>query len=207
MKTASISLCALLALAGCARGNAEPAAASSMAVDWRSIATEHDRERLRDWRPALVRALRSAEGAGFGADIAREGALLEPDAAIAWGELPQGEYRCRMIKLGAKSEGMLGYVAYPPFVCRVRQEGDLIGFAKLTGSQRPIGHILPATHGRMVFLGTMQLSDETRALDYGRDQERDMAGLVQRIGPSRWRIVFPSPHFESLTDVLELVPR
>jgi hypothetical protein len=43
-------------------------------------------------------------------------------------------------------------------------------------------------------------------MDYGRDANRDMAGIVQRIGPRRWRLVLPYPHFESLLDVVELVP-
>ena len=34
-----------------------------------------------------------------------------------------------------------------------------------------------------------------------------MAGLVERIGDNRWRLVFPYPHFESTLDVLELVPK
>ena len=40
----------------------------------------------------------------------------------------------------------------------------------------------------MVFLGTMMLGDETRALDYGRDPVRDVAGLLERVGPRRWRL-------------------
>ena len=35
---------------------------------------------------------------------------------------------------------------------------------------------------------------------------RDVAGYVERIGPSRWRLVMPQPHFESKVDVMELVP-
>ncbi|MDB5668625.1 MAG: hypothetical protein JWL74_1575, partial [Alphaproteobacteria bacterium] len=35
---------------------------------------------------------------------------------------------------------------------------------------------------------------------------RDMAGIVERIGDRRWRIVLPRPSFESIVDVLELVP-
>ncbi|HEU4704481.1 MAG TPA: DUF4893 domain-containing protein, partial [Sphingomicrobium sp.] len=41
---------------------------------------------------------------------------------------------------------------------------------------------------------------------YGRDKERDVAGFVERIGPDRWRLLMPRPHFESRIDVLELVP-
>ena len=39
-----------------------------------------------------------------------------------------------------------------------------------------------------------------------RTEQRDVAGYVERIGPSRWRLVMPKPHFESQLDVMELVP-
>ena len=45
-----------------------------------------------------------------------------------------------------------------------------------------------------------------RALQYGQDETRDVAGYVERIGPDRWRLVMPKPHFESQLDVMELVP-
>jgi hypothetical protein len=50
------------------------------------------------------------------------------------------------------------------------------------------------------------LADESRALQYGRDTERDVAGYVESIGPNRWRLIMPRPHFESVMDVMELVP-
>jgi hypothetical protein len=52
----------------------------------------------------------------------------------------------------------------------------------------------------------MQLGDETRAYQYGIDAERDLAGILERVGDQRWRLVFPYPHFESLLDVIELTP-
>ena len=208
MGRACLALCAALALTGCARGaRTEPQFASAAPPDWRSLATAYDRERLRNWRSVWVNALRKAQAAGFGPTIAREGALLQPDAAVAWQDIPDGDYRCRTIKIGAQQEGLLNYIAYPAFNCRVRREDGLTAFAKLTGSQRPIGHLLPDPGNRRIFLGTLQLGDETRALEYGRDQERDMVALAERIGDNRWRLVFPSPRFESMTDILELVPR
>ncbi|HEX8532654.1 MAG TPA: DUF4893 domain-containing protein [Allosphingosinicella sp.] len=207
MIRACLALCSALALAGCSRSHeAHPQSAAAAPPDWRSIATEDDRARIRDWRSAWVEALRRAQAAGFGTVIAREGALLQPDAAAEWQDFPDGVYRCRTIKIGGQRQGMLDYVAYPAFDCRVRREDGLISFAKLTGSQRPIGYVLPTAGERMIFLGTLQLGDETRALEYGRDRERDMAGIVERIGERRWRLVFPRPHFESMTDILELVP-
>jgi hypothetical protein len=58
----------------------------------------------------------------------------------------------------------------------------------------------------MVFLGSLQLADERGVLRYGHDVERDLAGFVERIGPRRWRLILPFPHFESLLDVIEIVP-
>jgi hypothetical protein len=197
---------ALTLLSGCAAMQPATQVITEPSRDWRAVATDDDRARLRDWRSDFVSALKSARAAGHSAEIDREGALLEPDAAIPGGPIPNGLYRCRVIKLGAKSQGLLDYVAYPYFACRVLQERELQGFAKLTGSQRPIGLIFPGDAVRQVFLGTLVLGDESRAMQYGRDRERDVAGYVERIGPKRWRLLMPAPHFESRTDVMELVP-
>ena len=203
MRLAPILLLAALTV-GCAR--LEPLDHVIHAQhDWRSAATEDDRDRLREWRSAFASALEAARAAGHAQEIAREGALLQPDAALG-GLIPDGDYRCRVIKLGAKSPGLLDYVAYPYFLCRVQQQGQLQSFAKLTGSQRHVGLIFPGDALRQVFLGTLVLSDEQRAMHYGADRERDLAGFVERIGPDRWRLILPSPHFESKLDVIELVP-
>jgi hypothetical protein len=197
---------AMTLLSGCAAMQPATQVITEPSRDWRAVATDDDRARLRDWRSDFVSALKSARAAGHSAEIDREGALLEPDAAIPGGPIPNGLYRCRVIKLGAKSQGLLDYVAYPYFACRVQQERELQGFAKLSGSQRPIGLIFPGDAVRQVFLGTLVLGDESRAMQYGRDRERDVAGWVERIGPNRWRMLMPAPHFESRTDVMELVP-
>jgi len=195
----------LLALPACAT-TAAPRQAADSPRDWRFAATGQDRERLRDWRDAFKTALERARAAGHGANIEREGALLQPDAALGAVPIPNGNYRCRVIKVGAKTAGMLEYVSYPDFACRIRPERGIQGFAKLTGSQRPAGLIFPNDELRQVFLGTLVLGDETRAMQYGRDEERDVAAFVEKIGPNRWRMIMPYPAFESLIDVMELVP-
>ena len=196
----------LLGLTACG-GFGQPAAVvPKPTLDWRSVATDSDRERLREWRTAFTDALRAARASGHADEIAREGALLEPVAARGGGPIPNGEYRCRVTKLGAKSSGLLNYVSYPAFNCRIVQAGAVQDFAKLGGSQRQIGSIFPGDPLRQVFLGTLVLGDESRALQYGRDTERDVAGFVERIGPNRWRLIMPRPHFESIMDVMELVP-
>ena len=202
-----IALFAALLLTACgARAPVVEAASARPARPWRIVATEADRTRLRDWRSAWMRGLQQARSAGHGAEIAREGALLTPDAALEGAGLPNGDYRCRVIKIGSPSTAGLAYVPYPAFACRVRAEGALQHFTKLTGSQRPVGHIYPDGEVRAVFLGTLMLSDERMAMRYGQDSQRDLAGAVERIGPRRWRMVLPFPRFESLVDVIELVP-
>ena len=173
---------------------------------WREAATANDEKRLHDWRSSFVGALSAARKSGHEAQIAAEGVLLEPDAALGLPGIPNGTYRCRVTKLGAKSEGMLDYVAYPAFTCVVRPERGIQSFVKTSGSQRIVGLIFPGDAMRQVLLGSLVLGDEERAMQYGQDETRDVAGFVERIGPNRWRLVMPEPHFESRLDVMELVP-
>jgi hypothetical protein len=190
----------VLMLSACAH------APAAQVIDWRVVATDNDRERLRDWRTAFTKALDEARAAGHAADVAREGPLLDPDAALGPVPIPNGRYNCRVIKLGAKAPGGLNYIAFPAFHCRVQQEKALQRFTKLTGSQRQTGLLFLGDPIRQVFLGTLVLGDEQRAQRYGADQDRDLAGWVERIGDRRWRLILPYPHFESTLDVLELVP-
>lgn len=201
---------AVLLVVGCASRVRHVASAlaapTSAAPVWQHVATRDDIARLRGWRDAFVAGLADARAHGGGTDVAREGALLMPDAALARPSLPPGDYRCRVVKLGTRQAGMPSYIAYPAFTCRVAEEGAVDSFAKLTGSQRPLGLLFHDTPTRDVFLGTLSLGDETRALEYGRDADRDLIGTVERIGPRRWRMLFPNPRFEALIDVVELIP-
>jgi hypothetical protein len=179
---------------------------SNWTTAWRDVATAADRTRLRDWRKTFIDALAAARKSGHSAEVAKEGALLDPDSALAGQSLPNGTYRCRVIKLGAKSEGMLDYVAYPYFSCRIRADRDLQRLDKLSGSQRYVGLIFPNDAMRQIFLGALVLGDESRAMQYGEDPDRNVAGYFERIGVNRWRLVMPKPQFESQLDVMELVP-
>lgn len=194
------------ALTACTKdGNLKLGGGEAIETRWRMITTDQDRERLRNWRKAWVEALPKARAAD-GAAIAAEGALFEPDQALGRAMLPAGDYKCRTFKLGGQREGMRDFTAYPWFNCRVGSEGMLQTFAKLDGSQRPTGRIYAETDARVIFLGALELGDETIPLDYGQDVKRDLAGYVERVGTARWRLVLPWPTFESQLDVIELVP-
>ncbi|MGH6781616.1 MAG: DUF4893 domain-containing protein [Sphingomonadaceae bacterium] len=196
-------------LASCASSGdrAEAASAPPPASSWRTLATANDRERIRTWRDAWTKAIAQISAAGESARLAPLGALAKPDAALTDPALPPGAYACRVYKLGARQPGGPVFKASPAFTCRVEQEGDMLSLTKLGGAQKPVGFLFPGDESRMIFLGTMMLGDEQRALDYGRDPERDMAGALERIAPQRWRLVLPFPRWESTLEVVELVPK
>ncbi len=195
-----------LPLAACSAIPKDHPTFQAPSTDWRRVATQDDRTRMRDWRTAFMTALDQARKAGHAADIAREGKLLDPDAALGPVPIPNGRYKCRVIKLGSKGKELLDYVAYPAFNCRVQQEKQLQSLSKLTGSQRHVGLLFAADPRRQAFLGTLVLGDEYRAMQYGRDPDRDLAGWVERVDTARWRLILPYPHYESTLDVVELVP-
>lgn len=194
-----------IALIGCSGAAPLQSATAPPAMNWKQTATSNDRERLRKWRSAWFAALAEARGKDGGA-IAADPELFTPDRALADAVPPPGNYRCRVIKLGSQGRRTLDYVDYPQFACRIDAEGEVSSLYKMDGSQRPVGLIFPDGSARGIFLGTMMMADERRAMEYGRDSQRDLAAVVERIGAKRWRLVFPYPRLESTLDVMELVP-
>ncbi len=181
----------------------EPPAKSEV---WLQIATAADESRLSRlglaWQSALADARR-----GFAGDIRREGALLEPRAALPRPAPTPGSYNCRLIKLGKATPRALAFERFKPFFCYVEVEDDLLTIVKQTGSERPAGRLWEDDQpDRLVFLGSLALGDEQQPLAYGDDPKRDMAGVLERIGPFRWRLVIPWPQGSSKLDVFELTP-
>lgn len=174
-------------------------------ANWRLMATPADRNRLRTWRDAWMTALAKARATNA-ADIDRDPALFDPDKALVGAVPPPGHYRCSVYKLGANGAAMAEMTSYPPVGCRINDEGEVSSFYKMFGVQRPTGIIFHDDDSRAIFLGTLLIGDETRAMQYGRDGNRDLVGYVERIGEQRWRLVLPYPQFESVLDVVELVP-
>ena len=83
--------------------------------------------------------------------------------------------------------------------------GDLI-LDKTTGSQRTRGNLYPGSRRRLVYLGAQAWGDGEGPRRYGQSAERDQAGVFERIGPQRWRLVLPWPKQEFDLDLMELVP-
>lgn len=179
------ALCLLIAAA-------QAAAPCPQAPSWRAVATDADRARLRDARATWTAAL-SESGKTPSAEP-----RFGPDFALDTPVPPAGAYRCRIVRLGGTGR----FAEQEWGRCEVG-DGSLV---KLDGPQRPTGRIFADGETRAVFLGTLILGDETRPLRYGRDDGRDLAGLIERVGPGRWRVAMPRPALGGTLDLLELTP-
>jgi hypothetical protein len=173
---------------------------------WKQVATVADQDRLSRlglaWQDALAEARRTND-----ADIRREGALLRPRAALPRPDPTPGSYNCRLIKLGRATSKSRPYESFRPFFCYVEVEGDLLTIVKQTGSQRPAGRLWEDDDSsRLIFLGSLALGDLQQPVAYGDDPKRDMAGVLERIAPFKWRLVIPWPQSTSKLDVFELTP-
>lgn len=168
--------------------------------NWRSVARPEDQDRLARLDQAWTEGL--AEARAFAGQIRAEEALLEPGAALARAALPPGSYRCRLLRLG----GRRGLTVYPPYFCHVGVEGELLSFTKQTGSERPGGYLWSDGDRRMVFLGALAALGQSTPPAYGEDPASEVAGIVERVGDFRYRLVMPRPRAGAIIDVLELVP-
>jgi hypothetical protein len=173
---------------------------------WRAVATVEDRDRLDRLGLAWSEALADANKANS-AEVRKEGKLLVPRAALPRPDPTPGSYNCRLIRLGKATPKSAAFETFKPFFCYVEVEDKQLTIVKQTGSQRPAGRLWDDDDPtRLIFLGSLALGDETAPLAYGDDPKRNMAGVLERIAPFRWRLVIPWPQSTSKLDVFELTP-
>ncbi len=174
---------------------------------WVSIASAADEQRLANVTGAWAAGLAEARKAGFVTAVREEGDLLKTDAALPRPAPTPGSYNCRMVRLGSAGRGSPAFEKFKPFFCYVQVEGNLLTIVKQTGSQRPAGRLWEDDNpNRLIFLGSLALGDEQQPVAYGDSPKRDMAGIFERIGPFRWRLVIPWPQSGGKLDAFELTP-
>ena len=205
---------ALIGLLGGCQAHAPQAAPANVAVSmelrpdprpWQAVITADDRQRLARIGTAWSEALAGARRLGHARRIAAEGALLDPAAALPRAEPAPGPYRCRIIRLGG-TDRRRAFTAFEPFFCHVGVEDDQLNLTKQTGSERQAGFLWDDEGNRMIFLGALATGAEAGPPAYGASAERDLAGVLERVGAFRYRLVMPRPREAGTLDVLELVP-
>lgn len=189
-----------LAVAGCARDRsvvAPPAAVVKVeqSKEWEEIVTLSDKALVAALPEQWARA-HAAVPRRLGARLRREGPLADPAAALEAPTPPPGPYHCRLIRFG----GRAGMATFPPDFCYVETSDGRLSFTKQTGSNLPNGWLYEDGPTRLVFLGTMGPGR------YADTPDRDVAGVVERVSPFRWRLVLTRAGRGALLDVYELVP-
>lgn len=208
-----LGLCAFLLLAGCAtlaprpRPPAPgPAVVVEEAPAWEKEASAEDVGRIGRIDEAWDAAVADARADRVVDRIREEGALLDPGASLQKPAPAPGSYMCRLIRLGTADRRERAFTAFRPFYCYVGVSENRLSITKQTGSQRPAGYLWEDDNvDRLIFLGSLAPGEE-EPLAYGEDPARDVAGIVERIGDFRYRLVIPWPRNGAKLEVYELIP-
>ncbi len=193
-------------LGGCGTGTRRVATVSIVPVAqpqpvWRGVATPADQTLIDglagQWQRALGAVPKRQQGSVTG-----EGALLDPKAALEAPDLTPGSYRCRLVRLG----GRRGVTSFKPDFCYVDGGADKRSFTKQTGENLPGGWLYSDGPTRQVFLGTFRGPKVQVAPPYGDKPTQDVAAVVERVAPFRWRMVVPRAGGGAALDIYELVP-
>lgn len=172
---------------------------------WRQIALNDDVQLLDTIEARWQQAL-DALGPATRKAADAEGALLDPAAALDHPMPTPGSYKCRVVRVQMDERPARRLRAYPEFFCYIRAEGDQLTFLKQTGTDLPAGWLFPNGARRIVFLGAQQDEPGDGKLGYGVERTRDRAGVIERIGPFRWRLAMVVTGDPQRFDVYEFKP-
>lgn len=205
MLRAGLALLSILALAGCATHGPRPTgiveAPPPEPTGWRAVATAADQKRLAAFPALWARALAGVP-ARQRAKLKAEGPLVDPAVALELPAPPPGPYRCRLIRLGGRD----GFRSFAPDFCYIEGDATRLSFTKQTGSSLPGGWLHRDSATRLVFLGALPLAGARGVPLYGRHPAQDVAGVVERVSPFRWRLALTRAGGTGSLDLYELVP-
>jgi hypothetical protein len=164
-----------------------PSVTVEEAEPWRRIASARDSAALDALASGWDRALAAARAAGLARRVAAEGPLLVPGARLPRAAPTPGTYRCRYVRLGVRK-----WTASAQAYCYVGVEAGQLSLATELRGLRLGGYLWEIkSHERLVFLGAAAPAGSKTAPAYGDDPAADSAGLVERIGDFRYRLVLP----------------
>lgn len=197
----------LALLAGCSAGDElRPYAVVRRADVWQAVIKDDDRGRLARLADAWEQARADIDEAGSGATLAALGPAAQQEVAAPPRFPAAGVHECRSIWLGWRQgtpriSPPVQASAWAP--CRLTADGIVLRFETAPGPQQYMGTLYPDVD-RLIFLGTVRLAGEMGRLRYGEDQSRDQLGVLQAVGPDRWRIALPWPHWTARLMLIEL---
>ena len=197
--------CAAAAVQACqparqtGRGAAGPVVTLETAEGWRGIALPQHSGITEDL-PGLFR-----QSAAAARRSAADRELLDPDLTLPRATPAPGAYRCRTLRLGTSAAPARARRPGRESFCFVGVSGDRLSLT-LETAVRPLGGFLWDTNrdDRLVFLGAEFAARARTAPAYGDPAAVATAGLFERIGEFRYRLVVRGPVPGTL-DVYELI--
>lgn len=182
------------------------------APDWRSQATELDRDKLDRYEDAVTKGMMESRVAGEEHGTYNElTSIMEGTLAPADAEKLKGKWNCRTIKAGGP---FAGFVVYGWFRCDVVEKDSRLFFEKLTGSQRMSGFFYERDEKTWVLLAAPNEGHSGPIRAYSGPeggiadpQLMDEPAIAALLEDGRARIVFPWPELESTFNVLEMKRR
>jgi hypothetical protein len=205
-----LSLLALsIGASGCqpAREAARPAERAAVTLEapegWRSVALAQHASISEDLPNLFRQAVSSARPGAANRE------LLDPGLALPRAAPAPGAYRCRLVRLGAGAPPAAaparGRRASRDAFCFVQVADERLSLT-LETSLRPLGGFLWETgrNDRLVFLGAEFAARARSAPPYGDPGAISTAGLFERTGDFRYRLVVRGP-VPGTIDVYELV--
>jgi hypothetical protein len=201
------SLILLIPAAACqtgpSKGALEPAppAAVEEVEPWRGVASPRDSALIEAIEDPWERALAAGRAAGSSRRITAEGALLAPSAGLERAAPAPGPYRCRYVRPGGRR-----WAASPEGYCYVGVEAGQLSLATELRGLRVGGYLWERKGGgRLVFLGASVPPGARTPPAYGVTPVRDSAGIFERIGDFRYRLVLPEPSPGAPFTIVEMV--
>jgi hypothetical protein len=205
-----VRLLGLILLAGCQSASPPDAPRKAVAViveeeeSWRELALPEHRSVIAETERLLADAVTAVRAGPFAKRVAAEGPLLSP-AALPHAAPSPGSYRCRLVRIGTPGPRLPAYAATRPAFCFVGGEGEQLSLTLEVPGRRLGGYLWDTReNGRMVFLGTDFAPRAQSAGAYGEPAARNAAGLFQRIGDFRYRLLVRGEGAGSRLDVYDL---
>jgi hypothetical protein len=166
-----------------------PSVTVEEAEPWRRVASARDAAALDAVAAGWDRALAASRAAGLARRVAAEGVLLVPGAGLPRAAPAPGTYRCRYVRLGVRK-----WTASAQAYCYVGVGAGQLSLATELRGLRLGGYLWELKSGeRLVFLGATAPTGGKTPPAYGDNPVGDSAGLVERIGEFRYRLVLAEP--------------
>jgi hypothetical protein len=176
---------------------------------WRDDASPADAQRLAQLAESRAKGMMEAANAGA-SDYKAVRSIIEAGPFSVSAAQITGTWKCRTMKLG----GLTPAIVYSWFTCRISEQGGVLRFEKIGGSQRTAGTLYP-DGGSYVYLGASYVryngvdekppkySGKNPTLGAGETPDDQIARLTA-LYDGRLRLEFPYPVQESVFDVIEL---